>query len=355
MKKFIWSLITLSVLLVTPTFAQTVSTSTVVDFLYENGMTKFDTVVDFRPEAAIMRGEAAKFMNEFAKAINYAWSYAGSCTFTDIATYDYTLTPHIADVCELGLIKWSQGQYRPNATLTEAEALTILGRSQTGFEDETGARWYQGYFQKALSNWLVSNSEIDSVATTPITRWRLGLWIYMTMNPSMNTGGEITNDDDQTLESIINDIFGDDTEEEWTITSTEPTQPQETELAQRTIWATMNITEEGQTRRDGFQPYTNSQLQNALNNGVTVVLYFSADRCPSCQLLTTSLEADQFAFPEDLLVLTIDFDDQTDLVTQYWVARQHTLISLNSEWNEESRSVGTIYTLADVESEFMSR
>lgn len=41
--------------------------------------------------------------------------------------------------------------YMPNNTLTEAEALTILARSQTGFEDETGARWYEGYFQKAVA------------------------------------------------------------------------------------------------------------------------------------------------------------------------------------------------------------
>jgi thiol-disulfide isomerase/thioredoxin len=113
----------------------------------------------------------------------------------------------------------------------------------------------------------------------------------------------------------------------------------------------MNVYEEGDVRRDGFQPYSRSQFQNALNAWVTVVLYFSADRCPTCQLLTTALEADQFAFPDDLLVLSIDFDTQTDLVAEYGVARQHTLIVLDAEGDEKSRSVWTVYTLAELEAE----
>lgn len=60
----------------TPTFAQTISTSTVVDFLFENGMTKFETVVDFRANDFITRGESAKFVGEYAVAIDFDASYA---------------------------------------------------------------------------------------------------------------------------------------------------------------------------------------------------------------------------------------------------------------------------------------
>jgi thiol-disulfide isomerase/thioredoxin len=119
----------------------------------------------------------------------------------------------------------------------------------------------------------------------------------------------------------------------------------------RTIGATMNVYEDWEERRDWFQPYTRSQLTNALENDVNVVLYFSADRCPSCQLLTKSLEADQFAFPDDLLVLSIDFDEQKDLVSEYGIVRQHTLIFLDSNGDEDKRAVWTTYTLADVEAE----
>lgn len=165
----------------------------------------------------------------------------------------------------------------------------------------------------------------------------------MIMNQDMmNTD---MNDDDTTLEGILNDIFGDDMlEDDTTVSSSSP-------APARTVGATMNVYEEGQTRHDGFQPFTKSQLQNALNADMNVVLYFSADRCPNCKLLTTSLEADQFAFPDDLLVLMIDFDEQTDLVTQYGVTSQHTLVFLDSEGNTVKKETGTIYTLADIEAE----
>lgn len=356
MNKFFGLFVALLILFTTPVFAQTVSMQTVVDFLFENGMTKFDTVSEFNANARITRGETAKFIAQYAEAINYNGSYDGSCTFSDIAGYDYTLIPHIDTVCKFGLIKWSQWMYSPNAQLTEAEAATILGRSQTGFEDETGVRWYQGYFDRALALWLVSSSEIDSVATTPITRWRLGLWIYTIMNPwVIDTTNESINEvGDDTLEWILDDIFGEEeAAEPRTVGSTMNVNEAEiqSEPKQRTIGATMNVTEAGETRRDGFQPYSRSQLQNALNNDTTVVLYFSAEWCPSCQLLTSSLERDQFAFPEDLLVLSVDFDYDTELVSQYGVTRQHTTIVLDTEWNERKRSVWTIYSLEELEEE----
>lgn len=148
-------------------------------------------------------------------------------------------------------------------------------------------------------------------------------------------------DDEDTLESLLSDIFSDDEE-----TETPPSAD-----STRTIGATMNVYDSGSERRDGFVPYATSALQNALNTDTQVVLYFSADWCPTCQALTTSLEADQFAFPDDLLVLTIDFDEQTDLVTQYGVARQHTLIYLDSNGGEAKRTVATAYTLEDIEQE----
>lgn len=338
----------------TAVYAQlNVSTQTVVTFLNENGMTKFTTEADFRAQDGISRGESAKFIAEYASSINYNGSYDGSCTFSDIAKYDYTLVPHIGTVCSLWLIKGSNGMYMPNKGLTQAEALTILMRSQTGFEDETWARRYQNYFNKAVQAWLVTNSEVDTVASTAITRWRLGLWIYMILNPDpMETDAS---DEESTLENILGDLFGDEDTENETDTSasvkTEATTDTEILVQPRTIGATMNVYEEGQERRDGFQPFTKSQLANALANDINVVLYFSADRCPSCQLLTKSLEADQFAFPKDLLVLSIDFDEQTDLVSEYGVVRQHTLIFLNSDGQEDMRTVWTAYTLADIEAE----
>jgi hypothetical protein len=90
-------------------FAQTnISIQTVVTFLNENGMTKFTSETDFRAQDGISRGESAKFIAAYASWINYIGTYDGSCTFSDIADYDYTLVSHIDTVCELGLIKGFQ-------------------------------------------------------------------------------------------------------------------------------------------------------------------------------------------------------------------------------------------------------
>jgi hypothetical protein len=55
MKKIFTAVIAASIVMSAFTFAQSVSTSTVVDFLFDNGMTKFSTVVDFRADASITR------------------------------------------------------------------------------------------------------------------------------------------------------------------------------------------------------------------------------------------------------------------------------------------------------------
>lgn len=51
-------------------FAQNVSfADTVLPWMYESGLTKYNTVDSFRPAAHITRGEASKFVSKYGEVI----------------------------------------------------------------------------------------------------------------------------------------------------------------------------------------------------------------------------------------------------------------------------------------------
>ncbi|USN56138.1 MAG: S-layer homology domain-containing protein [Candidatus Peribacteria bacterium] len=81
--------------------------------------------MDFRGDDSITRGEAAKFVNQYAQVLGLEQNYT-ACTFDDIAEYDYTLVPHIYEACKFGLLKGSQGKFMPNGNVSPAQAITIV-------------------------------------------------------------------------------------------------------------------------------------------------------------------------------------------------------------------------------------
>lgn len=125
-----------------------VSFDVVLQWLNIKGLTKYNTVVDFRKDDSITRGEAAKFYSQFGVLFAVEKDY-DQCNFSDLTGYDYTLVPFIDEVCSMGLIKGSQGKYMPNGLLTEIEAATIISRAISGFKDETKEPWYIDYYNHA--------------------------------------------------------------------------------------------------------------------------------------------------------------------------------------------------------------
>lgn len=76
----------------------------VLPWMYENGLTKYDNILEFRGEDSITRGEAAKFVNQYAELLGLT-QYYSPCEFSDIVGYDNTLVPHIYEACGYGLLK----------------------------------------------------------------------------------------------------------------------------------------------------------------------------------------------------------------------------------------------------------
>jgi hypothetical protein len=102
--------------------------SSVLDWLHAEGLTKYDTQVEFRGDDEIMRGEAAKFVNQYAAALDLEQNY-DECDFTDISNFDDTLVPHIQDACGYGLLKGSDGMFMPEGRITLAQGITIVVRT----------------------------------------------------------------------------------------------------------------------------------------------------------------------------------------------------------------------------------
>jgi thioredoxin-related protein len=65
-----------------------------------------------------------------------------------------------------------------------------------------------------------------------------------------------------------------------------------------------------------------------------VMLFFSANWCPTCGALKKDIAKNPQEIPEDLAIIVIDYDTEIELRKEYSVAMQHTLIFLDKEKNE---------------------
>lgn len=181
--------------------------TTVVSWMHENGLTKFDNKEDFWRERPVTRGEIAKFFTQFAVLYGKEKVKTSTeCQFNDIDGYDYTLVPHIIEACEYGLMKWSNGSYFPNKNLTLAEWLTVIIRTIDGMQDETGNPWWTETHNTAEWLWILDGEsvwDLDKAAT----RWKIGQWLYRANTAPVEL---ITKEGSDKVKELMTEIFGQD-------------------------------------------------------------------------------------------------------------------------------------------------
>jgi thioredoxin 1 len=73
-----------------------------------------------------------------------------------------------------------------------------------------------------------------------------------------------------------------------------------------------------------------------------VVLFFNATWCSTCKKARSNLEANLSAIPADLVIVSVDFDSETDLKRQYGVTLQHTFVQIDSDGNEVAKWSGSL-------------
>ncbi len=97
----------------------------------------------------------------------------------------------------------------PNKNITEAEGITVVMRSLYGIQDETATPWYTSYYNLATQAGIVSNTNINTMNTTLLTREKLGTWFHAAAHLGDTTHSTNTQEgntdntlDDDTLEAI---------------------------------------------------------------------------------------------------------------------------------------------------------
>lgn len=97
----------------------------------------------------------------------------------------------------------------------------------------------------------------------------------------------------------------------------------------------------------GYVDLATYQADPAAFDAGNVVLFFNASWCPTCQTANRNFEAE--AFPAGLTIVSVDFDDNTDLRRQYGVTVQHTFVQVDPAGSELAKWTGS-NTVAEVES-----
>ncbi len=181
------SILSLLILISAQAWAQfTTSTTEVFDeefesavqWMYTNGLTKYDNPIQFLPAETLTREQAAKFFWNFALYMDKtAVKSAEECQFNDVENADYTLKPHILSSCMLGLFKWSQWNFMPFDKITRAEAMTVVIRTLKWKLDETTNPRRSEYHKAARQLWLTTEDDVYSL-DAPISRYEISLILY---------------------------------------------------------------------------------------------------------------------------------------------------------------------------------
>lgn len=79
-----------------------------------------------------------------------------------------------------------------------------------------------------------------------------------------------------------------------------------------------------------YKTYRESHLAKA-NEGATVVLFFNASWCPTCQ--AAEKEFLSLPIPDGLLILSVDYDSSVELRQKYLVTYQHTFVQVDGDGN----------------------
>ena len=89
--------------------------------------------------------------------------------------------------------------------------------------------------------------------------------------------------------------------------------------------------------KGSFSDYDSAKLVNAEKG--KVVLFFSANWCPTCQEANKNFNAS--APPVGLTLLKVDYDNSNDLKKKYGVTYQHTYVQVDKNGNQIKKWSGS--------------
>lgn len=160
-----------------------------VDWMYENGLTRYNTISEFMPNDPMNREQAAKFFAVLATQVyskSFTWSQ--SCSFLDITKADTTLRESIISACNLWIFKWYKKSFDPKRQLSNAESLAVLTRLIDYTPNENMTPRYTNYYTQLSIRWVIDANSLNiksiSLASNKVTRGEVALMIYKTYKKS---------------------------------------------------------------------------------------------------------------------------------------------------------------------------
>jgi len=215
MKKFIILMLTVVSIVWLYTSAQTrngmvlTDTQAAVNFMYSNGLTKFNTTSTFMATQSLRRDEAAAFFARFARDVLWITPDASikECyNFTDLSLGYKDLQGEMIAWCQLWLFKGSNGKFMPTTSFTNAQALTVLIRLIDWIKEESWSHRAENYLNTAKTLWLTNGLNADSKSNLdkPITRWDVaklieaGATYKKAITQNTTIGTEILSPEEQT-------------------------------------------------------------------------------------------------------------------------------------------------------------
>jgi hypothetical protein len=163
------------------------NTQNAINYLYNNGLTKFNTEASFMASNSLRRDEAAAFFARFARDVLGMMpdtTKAECDTFTDASSWHADLQSEMIAACQLWLFRWSNGLFAPTASFTNAQALTVLIRLFEGTKPEIGTHRAINYYNTAKAAGLTASLSADAEANLDanISRWDVAklieAWAY---------------------------------------------------------------------------------------------------------------------------------------------------------------------------------
>lgn len=100
--------------------------------------------------------------------------------------------------------------------------------------------------------------------------------------------------------------------------------------------------EETKTMPGRYISYADYQAAQAAGNMTGKnVLFFNATWCPDCRAIHQALTANPQQIPDDVTIVSVDYDTNRDLRRKYGVTMQTTFVQVDAEGNEQGQWVAT--------------
>lgn len=212
-----WSTVSLDIIAGNETLTDSPEFMEAINWMYDMGMTSYNTTESFMPYNTITRAQVAKMLDKFAIATNMTeirnfWN----CEFSDVAA-DSEFKDAITRVCQYWIMAWSNDKFSPDQTVTKAEFVAMLIRLFDGktLDETLNPRW-TAYYKRAIEIWLISAQDTVTF-TSEIARYDVATYLYrlkvrLTMYNNLNSS--------QLSEEIVKTL--DETQwtgEDWKITA----------------------------------------------------------------------------------------------------------------------------------------